>query len=207
MLEENVPLDDLVRKYDWVREIEAWTVAVISDRTTADVAAVYGAREDSLLGDHSFGQLGGLQGQDPLTLRHHVQVFEHDHHVVTVENNGWSGSHPEVARRCSTGGGHFFSVYWNVNAFGLVTEAKDGVVTARFEMLYPVAPSQEPGEIRPAWAIGPELETAVARQACLALMEQQTGVAFDPYWLGQQFPTYHISESHVLYPDADHGMV
>lgn len=154
MLEENMPVGDLVRKYGWAREIEAWTVAVIADKIAADVAAVYGAKGDSLVGDHNFGQLRDLQGQDPLELRHHVQIFEHDRHVVTVENNGWSGSHPEIARRSSTESGHFFSVYWNVNAFGLVTEAKDSAITARFEMLYPIAPSQESGEIRPPWAIG-----------------------------------------------------
>ncbi|MDQ3578248.1 MAG: DUF6461 domain-containing protein, partial [Actinomycetota bacterium] len=143
MLEGDVPVGDLVQKYAWAKEVEAWTVAVIADRTAADVATVYGATENSLVGEHMFGQLGDLQGQDPLELRHHVQIFEHGRHVVAVENNGWGGSHPEIARQCSVGSGHFFSVYWNVHAFGLVTQAKNGVITARFEILYPVAPSQE----------------------------------------------------------------
>jgi hypothetical protein len=53
-------------------------------------------------------------------------------------------------------GGQFFSVYWNINAFGLLTQAIDGKVTARFESLYPfsLAP-QQPGDVRPAWRWGP----------------------------------------------------
>lgn len=203
MLEKDVIFGDLVRKYAWVCEIEAWTVAVIAGKASADVATVYGVREDSLVGDHNFGQLRDLQGQDSLELRHHVQIFEHDRHVVVVENNGWSGGHPEIARRSSMKSGRFFSVYWNANAFGFVTEAKGGAITARFEMLYPIAPSQESGEIRPRWAIGPEPNAAVVRQTCFALMEQQTGVAFEPYWLGQQFPTYRVPDPHALYRDVE----
>lgn len=205
MLEGNLPAGDRAHKYAWVSEIEAWTVAVIADTTATDVASAYGANKESLVGDHTFGQLGDLQGPDPLELRHHVQIFEHNRHVIALENNGWSGSHPEIARRCSAKGGHFFSVYWNVNAFGLVTEAIDGTITARFESLYPVAPHQESGEIRPPWAIGPEPDTAVVRQTCFALLEQQTGVVFDPAWLVQQFPTYRVPDPHALYRDVENA--
>lgn len=70
------------------------------------------------------------------------------------ENNGWSGSHVEIAGRCSAGGGSFFSVYWGVDAFGLLTQAVDGELTARFESLYPFDPDPpQPGDIRPSWPL------------------------------------------------------
>src|SRR6266498_2520611 len=104
---------------------------------------------------------------------------------VLLVTNGWSGSIPEIARRCSAHGGHFFSVYWNVNAFGMLVEAIDGKVTAHFESLYPIAPDPpQPDEVRPPWSIGPETEPRLARQTCLALMEQQTGLAFDQWNYG-----------------------
>jgi hypothetical protein len=202
MLEGAPHLDELVETYHWVTEIEAWTVAVVEGVTRDHVLGVYGANPDRTVGDYLFAQLPDLQGNDPYELALHVQVFEHGKYVVAIENNGWSGSHAEVARRCSVGLGRFFSVYWNANAFGLLTQAISGTVTARFESLDPVAPIEYAHEIRPDWAIGPETELRVVRQTSFALMEQQTGLAFDPYWLGQQRPTYRIPEPYSLFRDV-----
>lgn len=37
----------------------------------------------------------------------YFQVFKHKSKVVALENNSWSGTVPEIARRASAGGGHF----------------------------------------------------------------------------------------------------
>ncbi|WP_309117048.1 DUF6461 domain-containing protein [Saccharothrix sp.] len=197
MLREPAEADDVTIRYAWVNEIEAMTVAIVRGSTSAQVLDVYGGNPTSV-GDYPFAQLADLQG-DGTDMRFHVQFIDLDDRVVVLENNGWSGSLPEIARRCSADGGEFFSVYWNVNGFGLVTAADDGTVTARFEHLYPYAPQAAPHEVRPDWAIGPEVEVETATQVCFALMEQRTGVEFDPSWLAVRRPTYQVPDPHWLY--------
>ena len=85
----------------------------------------------------------------------------------------------------------------------MVTAAADGQVTAHFEHLYPFAPQAEPHEVRPDWAVGPEVDVEVARRVCFALMEQQAGVAFDGAWLAVSRPTYRIPDPHWLFRDVD----
>ena len=189
-------LEDLIDKYTWVNEIEAWTVAVVEGRTPEEVIRIYGGDSDKPVGDYLFSQMYDLQGDDPDSLRFHLQVLDRGRHVVTLENNGWGGNLPEIARRCSVHSGRFFSVHWDTHAKGMLTQAIDGKVTAYFESFYPIAPEepQQPAEIRPQWAIGAEVDLGLAWQTCFALMEQQTGVAIDPYWLGEQRPTYRIPE-------------
>ena len=198
--------DELVNvakhSYAWVRGIEAWTVAVIADRSLDEVVRIYGGDPNAPVGDYFFSEAVDLQGPHHTDLRFHLQVLEHAGHVVALENNGWSGSHPEIARRCSAQGGHFFSVYWNVIAFGMLTEAVDGRITACFEFLYPVEPDVEQGTLRPDWAIGPEIDVELARQVDMALLQQRTGVRIDPCWLTERLPTYRIPNPDALLPDA-----
>jgi hypothetical protein len=198
-------LEELIGKYAWVNDIEAWTVAVIEGKTRDDMIRIYGGDPGNSVGDYYFAQMADLQGPgDPEHLRFHVQVFTHGSFVVAVEENGWTGSLPEIARRCSAGGGQFFSVYWNVNAFGLLTQAIDGKVAARFEALYPIAPDPpQPNEIRPPWAVGPEPDVGLSWQICMALMEQQTGLAFDQQWLSDPRPTYRIPNPHWMLRDVE----
>ena len=193
------PPDDVVASYRWVKDIEAWTVAVIDGATADQVIRTYGGEPASPVGEYPFAQMFDLQGpggpDEPL--RFHLQAFQVGPQVVALENNGWTGAMPEIARRLSTGTGRFFSVYWNVNAYGSLLQAIDGTVTAYFEMLYPLSPDEGQWERRPAWAIGPETEVEVARQTCMALLRSQTGVAVDQRWLGEPRATYRI-------PDPDH---
>lgn len=200
MLGQGPELGNLADKYAWVKEIEAWTVAVAIGTTRHELVRIYGGDPDDPIGEYLFSQMADLGG-DPDSLKFHMQVIETGEHVVAVENNGWSGSHTEIARQCSADGRSFFSVYWNVNSFGLLTQAVNGKVTARFEFLYPIAPTKAAGEIRPSWAIGEETDLTAARQTCFTLLENQTGVAIDPYWLGAQRPTYRIPEPHWLFRD------
>jgi hypothetical protein len=196
-------LDGLIARYSWVQEIEAWTVAVIEGRSADEIIRVYGGDPATSVGDYYFAQLADLQGPgEPEPLRFHLQVSTHERFVVATENNGWTGSIPEIARRCSAGAGRFFSVYWNANAFGMLTQAIGGTVTASFEFLYPLAPEAYPPEIRPDWAIGPEIEPNLARQACFALLEQQTGLRFDRDWLTEMRPTFRIPDPDVMLRDV-----
>ncbi|XVV02480.1 DUF6461 domain-containing protein [Actinosynnema sp. CA-248983] len=195
--------ESLAAKYAWVDQIEAWTVAVVRGCAADEVLRIYGGDLASSVGDYPFAQMADLQGDGVADLKFHAQLLDVAGRVVVIENNGWSGSLPEIARRCSADGGEFFSVYWNVNAFGMVTAAASGKVTAHFEHLYPFAPNTEPHEVRPDWAVGPEVDVASARRVCFALMEQQTGVVFDATCLAEARPTYRIPDPHWLYRDVD----
>lgn len=195
--------DELVRRYAWAKDIklEAWTVAVIERRAIDDVIQIYGGDPAAPVGELTFTGVDEYRGPQLDHLEFYLQILTHHEHVVAIENDGFSGSFPEIARRCSAGGGHFFSVYWNVNAFGMVTQAIDGTITANFEMIAPTAPEADQWERRPDWAIGPETDIEVVRQTCMARLEQQTGVAVDPAWLREAWPTYRIPDPYWLYRD------
>lgn len=198
-------MGSLIERYAWVKEIEAWTVAVIEDKTPADVIRIYGGDPTAPVGDYLFSQMADLQGDVVLDdIKFHLQVIQSGDRVVVLENNGWSGSLPEIARRCSVNGGAFFSVYWNVNASGKIVQACNGKVTAFFDFLYPIAPeAAQFGEVRPEWATGPEVDDDLIHQTCFALLEEQAGVKIDPYWLGEQRPTYRIPEPYWMLKDVE----
>ncbi len=199
-------LDDLIGKYEWVTSIDAWTVAVVEGPDADEVVRIYGADPADSVGRFSFGGAFGLQGDDYNNLKFHIQILDSARHVVVLENNGWAGSVPEIARRCSAEGGTFFSVYWNVNAFGKVTQAIDGRVTAYFESLFPFeSDTDPPTTIRPPWARGPRTTPGLAFQVCLALMEQQTGLAFDRRWLERSLPTYWVPDPGLLFQDVENA--
>jgi Family of unknown function (DUF6461) len=80
--------------------------------------------------------------------------------AVAVEDNGWEGSRPEVLRALS-GGTQAVSVYRNVNALGYFSDAVDGQVRVRFELLFP----------QRRWGSQPDL-----------LLPQMRGVGLDPDW-------------------------
>lgn len=197
-------LQGQIEKYSWANEIEAWTVAAVKGRTVDEVISIYGGDSADPIGTYHFAQMFDLQGDDPYNLKFHVQTFNRPPYVVVIENNGWSGSVPEIARRCSADDGQFFSVFWSLTGSGAVTQAIDGVVTAHFAALYPFSlEPPQPGDLRPDWATGPALDVELAWPACMALLEQQTGMAFDPSWLTEQRPTYRIPDAHWLLRDVE----
>jgi hypothetical protein len=195
---------DMVSKYNWVKEttLEAWTVAVVERRGIDEVLQTYGADRDRPAGELTFLDIDELR-DNRTEIQFYVQVVSRGEHAIAIENDGYTGSLPEVARRCSAGGARFFSIYWNVNAFGLVTQAVDGVVTAQFEVIAPFEPEEQSGERRPAWAIGPETDIEIVRQTSMAHLERQTGVVVDPGWLRTPLPTYRIPDPHWLYRDVE----
>lgn len=194
---------DLIEKYVWANDIEAWTVSVIGGRSSDDVVRIYGGDPAAPTGEFTFSGVDAQRGPQADNLEFYLQILPEGEDVVAIEHNGWSGSLPEIARRCSAGGGRFFSVYWNVNGFGLVTQAIDGGIAARFEALYPFDPTEGKSERRPGWAIGPAADVNLAWQVDLALLEQQTGVEVDPEWLRTPLPTFRIEDPHWLYRDVE----
>jgi hypothetical protein len=196
-------LDALIGKYTWVKEIEAWTVSVMPRRPVEEVVQIYGRDQAEPMGELAFADMEHHRGSDLRRVEPFVQVLHHDEHTVTLENAGWSGSLPEIARRCSAGGGWFFSVSWNIHAAGMVTQAVDGTIVAYFESLFSIEPEPRGGDRRPEWAIGPEVEPELAWQVCMAQLEQQTGVAVEKTWLDEPYPTYRIPEPYWLYRDVE----
>lgn len=193
-----IGIDEDVRtlsaRYAWVDEVDAWTVAVVEGVSAADVVRLYGGDPDAPVGDQLFWQMDLVRDGDSEESPLHVQVVDLGSAVVALENRGCAGSLPGTAQRCSAGGGSFFSVYWDVDGVGVLTQAVDGQVTARFDRLAPLAPHEGASEVRPDWAIGESVGSAVAPRVCLALMQQRTGVAFEPMWLNQPHPTFLVPE-------------
>src|SRR6266545_2181684 len=120
-------LEELIDKYAWANDIEAWTVAAVEGRSASDVIRTYGGDPDNPIGDCHFAQLFDLLGPgEPEPLRFHMQVLTHGEFVVAIEDSGYSGNVPEIARRCSVDGGRFFSIHWNIHAAGTLIQAIDG---------------------------------------------------------------------------------
>lgn len=195
-------IDALISKYAWVNEIEGWTVSVMRRRSIEEVGLIYGRDEAEPMGELAFADMDQHRGPDLGGVELFVQVLVRDEHTVTLEHNGWSGSFPEIARRCSAGGGWSFGVTWNIHAAGMVTQAVDGTVVASFESLFPVEPEPRGGDRRPEWAIGPEVDTRLVRQTCMTQLERQTGVVIEREWLTEPLPTYCIPEPYWLYRDV-----
>ncbi|SDD70631.1 DUF6461 domain-containing protein [Actinokineospora iranica] len=192
---------DLMSKYGWVDTAYdlALTVAVIEGSTTDELVSVYGGKPGEPVGLLSFAE-SEVPEQDfghYFTLR----VRERGSHLIAVENNGWSGSVPEIARRASHNGGRFFSVYWNVNGLSHIVQAIDGKIVAYLEPLFA---NREPqvGEVYPDWLHGNDFDPEHYKSASLAAMEDQTGIAFDRAWLDENLPTYRIPDPDAMLSDV-----
>jgi hypothetical protein len=194
-------LDALIGKYAWVNRIEGWTVSVMRRRPVDEVVRIYGGGHAESMGELPFADTDRHRGPDLGRVELFLQVLTRDEHTVTFEHNGWSGSFPEIARRCSEGGG-FFSVTWNINGAGMVTQAVDGAIVARFESLFSIEPEPRAGDRRPEWATGPRVTPQLAWQVCMAQLEQQTGVEVEEQWLREPYPTFRIPEPYWLYRDV-----
>jgi hypothetical protein len=178
-------LTDLARRYRWADEDLdlALAVAVVQGRGVGEVIRSYGGDPERPVGEFAFTTLADLQG-DLDQPRHHVQAIVHKGAVVMLEWNGWTGLVPEIARRCSVGG-RFFAVHWSLSGNPRVNHAVDGRVAANFEM-FADAPA-------PPWRAA-AVDVGALRSTALALMEQQTGVAFERGWLGDPRATYRVPD-------------
>ncbi|MEV1116136.1 DUF6461 domain-containing protein [Actinosynnema sp. NPDC049800] len=187
-------MHQLIDSYDWIEHQDVvMTFAVIQRSTVQEVVRVYG-------GDPAKSQLMTTIEAEDAALDDrgcfYVQVFEHETSVIALENNGWSGTVPEIARRASAGGATFFSVHWNVNGLFRVTEAEDGTVTASFDPMR--VDADDLGDLVPAWAAEVPFAIGKLRATSLAAAGERTGVAFDQAWLATKLPTYRIPDPDVL---------
>jgi hypothetical protein len=190
---------ELIDRYRWIQQLDVvMTFAVIQGRSVDEVVRIYGGiPEQSQLMTTIEAEDAGLDDGDAF----YFQVFEHQDAVVALENNGWSGTVPEIARRASANEGHFFSVHWNANGMFRLTEARGGKVTAYFEPTFGTEPAA-PDDVIPAWTEGLELQPDELRASCLALVQQQTGVAFEEQWLVMKLPTFPIPDPDELLRDV-----
>ncbi len=92
-----------VAKYEWIEDVDlAWTLAVIQGHTVDEVVRTYRGEP---VGTATFE--GSAVPEESIGDYFHVQVFRQGQHVLAIENNGWCGSSPTIARRASADGGRF----------------------------------------------------------------------------------------------------
>ncbi|MGQ0841750.1 hypothetical protein [Actinokineospora sp.] len=187
---------DLAERYAWfdqARDMDM-TLAVIRGHSVGEVVSLYGGNPAEPVDMVPFQQ--AFVSEEDFGRYFHLQVKSRPGYVVAIEPNGWSGNVPEIARRASAGGGHFFSVYWSPSASG-VLQAIDGTVTACFDPVL-FDPTAE-FDVNPTWASETDFATVDRlRSTCLTLLEQQTGLAVERAWFDEPLPTYRIPDPDEL---------
>lgn len=180
-----------VRRYRWADDDSdlAWTLAVVTGRTADEVILAYGGDPTQKPADLRFAE--AQVSPDELGAYSLVQVRHEGGYVVVIENNGWLGKHVETAERASQRDGSFLSVFWNLNANYKVVQAKDGKLAASFDPLS-IQNSVPIGETFPDWITEVVFTNDSLHAILLAVVEQQTGLAFDPVWLTEPQPTYRV---------------
>lgn len=191
----------MLERYEWVdKEYDlVWTVGVVEGRTEADVVRAYGGNPSQPAEPRVFEE--AWVPQEHFGDYFHIQTLTHVRYVVAIEPNGWIGSIPEIARRASTGG-RFLSVFWNINGNYKIVQAIDGQVVACFNPMS-IDGLPERGELRPPWIEGRRIGLHHLRSTCLALVEEQTGLAFDRKWLDIKLPVYRAPAPRELLRDVD----
>lgn len=194
-----------VERYAWADDPEldlTWCLSVIDGSDEATVVQVFGGdptqgtpmtfREAEAESSEHFGQFFS------------AQVFAHGRHVVVIENYGYSGSVPEIARQASQGGGSFFSFHIDMNGSSTITQADDGKITAFFEPLF-VNDRDLSHPWRPEWAAATNFRLGRVQAASLAALEQQTGLAVERSWLDAKLPAYRLPDPDALLKDIDNA--
>lgn len=191
----------LIDKYAWIQEYDTlgWTAAVIHGRTEAEVVSVYGGKPDESLVPRPFAD--ALVADEDFGTWFYLQTVTIGDAVVAIENNGWTGTMPEIARRASAGGGRFFSIYWTVEGRWRIVQAANGEVIASFDVAQAVNRT-DPFDKLPSWLDDVDLSDDGLDATCLAILEKQTGVAFDQRWLTEPLPTYRIPDPDAMLKDV-----
>lgn len=178
-------------RYLWVDDDFdlAWTVAVIEGVTEqATVAAYSGDQQAEPVGQLEFAQ--AHVAEDDLGGYFLIQVMSFGRHILVIENNGWLGADRDVARRVSGVGGRFFGLYWSPTGDRII-QAIDGELVAWVEPLS-IGDARGEGDIYPDWLRDIVFTTEGLHSTMLAVMERQTGLAFNQEWLHERLPTYRI---------------
>ncbi|GLZ43204.1 DUF6461 domain-containing protein [Actinokineospora sp. NBRC 105648] len=195
----------LIEHYLWIEDPSldlVWTIAVVRSTSVDRVVRTYGG-DPSQPVEMTFQEAEADAAEQPGAY-FNAQAFSAGHHVVVIENNGWSGSVPELGRRASVDDSHYFSFYHS-HTGNRVLQAVDGQVTACFDPMFVGYPAAQ-ADLTPDWTAGLEAEFEKHYKAtCLAVMEQQTSVAFDRAWLDEKLPTYRIPDPDVLFRNVDNA--
>jgi Family of unknown function (DUF6461) len=128
-------------------------------------------------------------------------VLCQNHHVVTIDGYGYSGTVPETARRVSANGGRFFAFHVDMNGNGRIIQAENGTVSAFLEPLF-VNDRDISHPWRPAWVEAMRFPAEHLQAACLTALEEQTGLMFDRRWLTTALPTYRVPDPDLLFQDV-----
>ena len=189
-----------VAKYAWIEAEQglAWTLAVSTGVLASNVVRAYGGDPDIRMGTSTFES--SAVPADEYGQYFCLRILDGPGFVAAIENNGWSGKVPEIARRVTRKGGRYFSVYWNRHGHAYVTEAEDGRVTAFFEPLF-ADTRPGPGAIHPEW-LDKDFDIEHYKAASLAALEERTRISFHRLWLDLKAPTYRIPNPDVLLRDV-----
>jgi Family of unknown function (DUF6461) len=172
--------------YEWVRDVEAVTVAYVRGTPLRQVGALLHfdwATERRA----SFADAERQQDHDIGS--YVVQVEQRDQWLVLIEPNGYLAATPRTVSALSDLD-VAVSVYWNVNAQMRFAMYADGVLVRSFDPLLPdLGPEGRPLSEEAGLPFGVDGE--VPEAAVLTLAERLTGVAFDRAWLlDQAHPTW-----------------
>lgn len=191
-------MPELSEKYGWIKHLDVvLTFAVVSGHTIDEVVRIYGGNPaEPLLMTTVEAEDAALDDEGHA----YVQVFEHQGVTIALENNSWTGTIPEIARRASANEAHFMSVHWNVNGAFQVVEAIDGEITAFFDPMR--VDANDPGEVQPTWLDEAHFQPGHHRTACLALVERQSEIVFEQEWLAKKLPTFRIPDVDELLRDV-----
>lgn len=196
--------DTLVERYRWaeVDGLVALTISVVAGRPEEEAIAAFGG-SGAPRRIMTFRQIGDLLAVPEAGSFHPMLVVRTGSYVVTMENTGYHGSIPEIARRASVGGGRFFSAYWDMHGDRQVMYAEDGRVRALFD---PVdGPRTRPGSTvpLPRWADGVRPDTAAPGASCLALMERAMRVRIDRDWMHRPLSAVILPDPATMFDDPE----
>lgn len=198
-------MQTLIERYAWADDPAldlTWCVSAIEGSDATAVVRTFGGdpeRSTPMTFHEAEADAGEHFGEYTNLL-----VFSHDKHVVAMDSYGYGGTVPEIARRTSARGGRFFSFHVDMNGNSRIVQAENGTVTAFFEPLF-VNDRDLSHPWRPAWVEDVRFPAGHLQAACLATMEEQTGVAFDRSWLDTALPTYRVPDSDELFKDVPHA--
>jgi uncharacterized protein DUF6461 len=195
----------LIERYAWADDPAldlTWCVSVIAGSDAAAVVRAFG-------GDPADGRSLTFRQAEADAGEHfgeytNLLVLSRETRVVAIDSYGYGGTVPEIARRASAGSSSYFGFHVDMNGNGRIVQAVNGTVTAFFEPLF-VNDRDLSHPWRPAWVEDVRFPAEHLNAACLAAMEEQTGVVFDRAWLDAPAPTYRVPDPDQLLRDVPHA--
>ncbi|MDI2125837.1 DUF6461 domain-containing protein [Yinghuangia seranimata] len=198
-------LDTLVERYRWAEQdgLVALTITVVAGRTEDEVVRAFGGGGQAARRLMTFRQIGDMLALPEAGSLHPMLIVSTGTCVVTIENTGYHGSIPEIARRASAGGGRFFSAYWDMHGDHQVMYAEDGDVRVVFD---PVDTRRIPAGAAvplPRWAEGVRPDTEAPGASCLALMERVMRVRIDRDWMVKPLSAVILPDPATMFDDPE----